>query len=47
MQHAADAYQEIRDAVRALCAEFPDEYFRKIDQERGYPEAFVAALTRA
>jgi acyl-CoA dehydrogenase len=47
MQHATDAYQEIRDAVRALCAEFPDEYFRKIDQERGYPEAFVDALTRA
>ena len=47
MQHAIDAYREIRDAVRALCAEFPDEYFRKIDQERGYPEAFVDALTRA
>jgi acyl-CoA dehydrogenase len=47
MQHATDAYQEIRDAVRALCAEFPDEYFRKIDYERGYPEAFVDALTRA
>ena len=47
MQHAADAYQEIRDAVRALCAEFPDEYWRKIDHERGYPEAFVEALTKA
>ena len=40
-------FTEIRDAVRALCAEFPDEYFRKIDAERGYPEAFVTALTRA
>jgi acyl-CoA dehydrogenase len=30
-----------------LCAEFPDEYFRKIDAERGYPEAFVNALTKA
>ena len=47
MQHAPDEYQDIRDAVRALCAEFPDEYFRKIDLERGYPEAFVDALTRA
>jgi acyl-CoA dehydrogenase len=37
----------IRDAVRALCAEFPDEYFRKIDEARGYPEAFVDALTKA
>ena len=42
-----DAYQEIREAVRALCADFPDEYFRKIDTERGYPEAFVDALTKA
>ncbi len=41
------AYTEIRDAVRALCAEFPPEYHRKIDEQRGYPEAFVAALTRA
>jgi acyl-CoA dehydrogenase len=40
-------YQDIRDAVRALCAEFPDEYHRKIDQQRAYPEAFVDALTKA
>ena len=40
-------YQEIRDAVRALCAQFPDEYHRKIDEARGYPEEFVQALTEA
>jgi acyl-CoA dehydrogenase len=44
---ATDRHQDIRDAVRALCAAFPDAYHRKIDQERGYPEAFVDALTRA
>jgi acyl-CoA dehydrogenase len=44
---APDQYQDIRDAVRALCAEFPDEYHRKIDEQRGYPEAFVNALTKA
>jgi len=38
---------DIRDGVRALCADFPDEYFRKVDAERGYPEAFVDALTKA
>ena len=43
----ADQYQDIREAVRALCAQFPDEYFRRIDEQRGYPEAFVDALTRA
>ena len=42
-----DKYQDIRDAVRALCAEFPNEYHRKIDEARGYPEAFVDALTQA
>ncbi|WP_411282001.1 acyl-CoA dehydrogenase family protein [Gemmatimonas sp.] len=40
-------YQDIRDAVRALCAEFPDEYHRKVDEERAYPQAFVEALTKA
>ncbi|MBW8778651.1 MAG: acyl-CoA/acyl-ACP dehydrogenase [Burkholderiales bacterium] len=43
----ADKFQDIRDAVRALCADFPDEYFRCIDEQRGYPESFVDALTRA
>ncbi|SIS54781.1 acyl-CoA dehydrogenase family protein [Paracoccus saliphilus] len=43
----SDQFQDIRDAVRALCAEFPDEYHRKIDEQRGYPEEFVNALTRA
>ena len=42
-----DNYQDIRDAVRALCSEFPDEYHRKIDEEKAYPEAFVDALTAA
>ena len=42
-----DPYQDIRDAVRALCAEFPADYFRKIDEQRGYPEEFVNALTKA
>ena len=44
---AVDRHPEIRDAVRALCAEFPDAYFRAVDAERGYPEAFVAALIEA
>jgi acyl-CoA dehydrogenase len=42
-----DDYEEIRGGVRALCAQFPDEYFRKVDAERGYPSEFVAALTNA
>jgi acyl-CoA dehydrogenase len=47
LETGADPFQDIRDAVRALCAEFPDEYHRKVDEQRGYPEAFVDALTKA
>ncbi|MFO1047100.1 MAG: acyl-CoA dehydrogenase family protein [Geminicoccaceae bacterium] len=47
LDSTTDRFQDIRDAIRALCAGFPAEYHRKVDQERGYPEAFVAALTRA
>ena len=42
-----DKYGEIREGVRALCADFPPEYFRAVDARRGYPEEFVHALTRA
>jgi acyl-CoA dehydrogenase len=44
---SANQYQDIRDGVRALCEQYPDEYHRGIDSERGYPEAFVKALTEA
>jgi alkylation response protein AidB-like acyl-CoA dehydrogenase len=37
----------IRVSVRALCANFPGEYWRRLDRERAYPEEFVAALTKA
>lgn len=47
MHTPTDAHQDIRDAVRDLCAQFPADYFRKVDDERGYPEAFVNALTEA
>jgi len=42
-----DSYQDIRDAIKDLCAQFPDEYHRKVDHDRTYPEAFVDALTQA
>ena len=45
--NAENDFEDIRDALRALCAEFPAEYFRKVDDERGYPEEFVNALTQA
>jgi acyl-CoA dehydrogenase len=40
-------HADIREGLRALCAGFPPEYHRRVDAERGYPEAFVQALTQA
>jgi acyl-CoA dehydrogenase len=42
-----DDHQELRDAVRALCAGFDSSYWQRIDEQRAYPEAFVDALTKA
>ncbi len=47
MLTATDPHEELRGAVRALCATFPPEYHRRIDREHAYPEAFVDALTKA
>ncbi|MHB1122593.1 MAG: acyl-CoA dehydrogenase family protein [Ramlibacter sp.] len=47
MLQATEAYQDVRDAIRALVGQFPDDYFRRIDEEKAYPEDFVAALTKA
>jgi len=44
---AAETHKEIREEVRKLCARFPGEYWRKLDQARGYPTEFVTALTEA
>ena len=46
MTEAADL-APVREAVRALCADFPGEYWRALDRERQYPEKFVGALTKA
>ncbi len=40
-------HEDIRQAVRNLCARFPSAYHRQVDAERAYPEAFVQALTQA
>ena len=56
-EHTADAprlaldlgetFEDIRRPLRALCARFPGEYWRKLDRERAYPTEFVDALTEA
>jgi len=48
LQSASDTdFPELRQAVRALCANFAPEYWRQLDEQRAYPEAFVKALTDA
>jgi acyl-CoA dehydrogenase len=43
----APTHPEIRDAIRQLCLKFDGAYWRQLDRERGYPTAFVKALTEA
>ena len=44
---ATDEHQEIRDALRQLCAGFDSTYWQGVDEQRAYPQAFVEALTQA
>src|SRR5215813_1686372 len=47
MPQDSEEIASIRAAVRALCAAYPGEYWRKLDRERAYPTEFVRALTDA
>jgi len=40
-------HQEIRDAVRALCARFGEDYWRECEESGAYSEKFVQAMTEA
>jgi acyl-CoA dehydrogenase len=42
-----DPHAELRAGVRALCDQYDSAYWQQVDEERGYPEAFVKALTEA
>ena len=42
-----DPWADLREGVRKLCAGFPGEYWRKLDEQRAYPTEFVRALTEA
>jgi len=47
MMNKPERHPEIRGAIRRLCSQFPDDYFREVDARRGYPQKFVDALTSA
>ena len=40
-----ETHESLREQVRQVCAGFPDEYWRTLDERREYPEAFVRAMT--
>ncbi|MEQ8195147.1 MAG: acyl-CoA dehydrogenase family protein, partial [Rhodospirillales bacterium] len=42
-----ESFSDIRESVRALCAGFPGEYWRALDEKRAYPAEFVQALTKS
>ncbi|WP_084398957.1 acyl-CoA dehydrogenase family protein [Henriciella aquimarina] len=44
---APKEHDELRQALRALCAQFPDEYHRNHGAAETYPEEFIDALTSA
>ncbi len=43
----AEELEQIRRGVRELCKKYPAEYWRRLDDERAYPQEFVDELTRA
>jgi alkylation response protein AidB-like acyl-CoA dehydrogenase len=47
MHNPADPYDDIREAIAKLCAQFPGSSWRALDREMAYPTEFVAALTQA
>ena len=47
MNLGRDNHPDLRDAVKALCAQFDSAYWQAIDEKRAYPEKFVDALTKA
>ena len=45
-QEQQDEFHDIRDAVAKLCAQFPGEYWRKLDRQMAYPKEFVVDYLR-
>jgi acyl-CoA dehydrogenase len=47
MMDLGEDYADIRESVRAICTGYPGAYWRKLEDEQGYPHEFVKALTDA
>lgn len=44
--HLTEEQQAIREAIRKVCGDFPDTYWRAVDKNGEYPQAFVDRLTK-
>lgn len=42
----SDLRNDLRGLIDRICADFPDSYWRELDEQRRYPEEFVQALTK-
>jgi acyl-CoA dehydrogenase len=42
-----DPFQDYRQPIRQLCAQFNGKYWQEVEEQAAYPEAFVKALTEA
>ena len=40
-------WEDVKEGVRAICKNFPESYWQKLDQKRSYPLEFVNALTKS
>ena len=40
---APEEHNDLREALRGLCAGFPAEYHRKHEADQSYPEEFIDA----
>ncbi|MGO2861357.1 MAG: acyl-CoA dehydrogenase family protein [Brevibacterium sp.] len=45
IENTTDVRNDLRGLVNQICADFPDEYWRQMDEEKAYPETFVDTLT--
>jgi len=47
MVPAGNDYPELREGIQRICAKYPGEYWRGLEEREAYPTAFITELTEA
>ena len=47
MVPAGNDYPELREGIQRICAKYPGEYWRGLEEREAYPTAFIKELTEA